>query len=354
MPEKIYIKILPQISKVKIKNFSRRLAERLSKRILTYLQKREKKIILKINITNRSGLGVGNNEIKDFPIDIFKKLLKEVKKYGFSTAAFIGEAILHPQFTDFVSLTCQENYQLSLMIEDPFLYWRYWEVIKENRENCSSINLVLAGANAKVHEKILKQKKGSFEKIIEAINFFIEKRIPVNLIVYLNKKSQKQFKDIALLAYSQKIRNLRYTFSLKASGEEKYTLSDKEREICLKKIKEFIQTKDFSQPRIFVSPHLLIDNYKDICFCKNLSPFRQLYVDYDGGIIFCGGLSQYKRKPNLFKNEVSDCLNENISIISEFHKQRLEDLRKERHFNGLTTCDYCNKNIDGIIKKLKK
>ncbi len=352
MSEKTYIKIVPQVSKEKIKRTYRRLARELSKKIFVYFQKKEKRPFLEIDITNRYKLNLGREEIKDFPVEMFGRLIKETKKIGFSTLNFKGEPILHPNFAEFIRLTSQEGYQFSLTIRNPFYYQDYWNAIKESKQFCNYFNLILAGINAKTHERVLKEKKGSFEKTTEAIKFFTKNGIAVNVTVYLNKKNWNQFRKIALLCHSLGVRNLRYTTFLKDSEEKKNLLSKRERNFCFRKIKEFAKNKKFIRPRIFIDSLSLIDNQENVCFCRNLKPFKQLFIDYNGGIIFCGRLVQLDGKPNIFEKGISGCLQINISIINEINKERLKDIEEEKRFEGVATCQYCYEVAKKVIPKL--
>lgn len=300
--------------------------------------------------------------IKDISISVFETLLMEGRKANFKIISFSGgEPILHPRFKELVGLVAKYDYLFNF-VTNAWLHKEYWPIVNQNRKNLELIFISLDGATAEVHDAV-RNKPGSFERVIEAIKFFGKNNIPMVVTSVFTQKNYHQVEEIMNLCVKLGVRRIKLAGVLAPQNSPPFSLTDREKFELVQKIENLsekfrdiifvevtlgtFQMGNFANfmPELKRSPH----------FCKGLSG-NTLYVDHDGGIIPCCDIyRECKKKPLIQEKGFEECYRINLDVINEIKKRRLHDLLNNPS-ETYTTCDYCNKYTEiyfNIIAKQK-
>jgi len=289
--------------------------------------------------------------IKDLPISIFKIALKEGKKMNFNTILLVGgEPILHPQFKEIITLIRKYNYKF-LIISNGWLYKEYWEGLEYNRENLIDINLSLDGATAEVHDNI-RNKKGSFERVIEAINFYKRRKIDIGIKTLISKRNRHQIEEILKLCLKLKVKRITFISEIPSRNSD---FPPKERAKALKEILVF-QRRFRGVLRIQPAASLFqnIECKTGVQFCSPLDG-QKIYIDWDGGMLFCPDIFfRCENKPLIQEVGFEKAYKITLDTINEIKKRRLYDLLNNSIEANTTLCDYCDKHIESCLDLAKE
>ncbi|MDD5146035.1 MAG: radical SAM protein [Candidatus Pacebacteria bacterium] len=310
---------------------------RYSRRVLTPL--------ISFIITNRCNFNCPHcsrslsNFDKDLSVSTFEMVLREGKKMNFSTVSLTGgEAILHPRFKEFLKLLKKYDYRFNF-VSNGWLYEDYWNDVKDYKDNLAAIFLSLDGATAEIHDAV-RNRIGSFDRVIEAIKFYRDKKIPVGINFCITGDNYHQIEKVADLCLELGVWSIKYLTIIPSSKSD---LSVNERlgaAIMVSRIQNKLGEK------VFISRSTQCFNgaesSKVVDFC-NILNCQQPSIDYDGGVIFCCDIFRGCKNKPLIKNVgFKRSIEINLDVILEIKKKRLSDLFKNSK-EALNTCDYCNK-----------
>jgi len=289
----------------------------------------------------------------DMPIELFEEILKGAKKLGYKKINFTGgEAILHPQFKKLVELACRYGYYYTI-VSNGWLYHKYWPIISENKR-LLSIAFSVDGATAEVHDRVRNQP-GSFEQVIEAIKFYKERGQEVVMATCLTPQNQHQISEIISLAQNLKVDVINLFAPVSISDKpNNYNLSEQNRKDILKKIKSHVPAFWQRNIRCQIGMVIQMSAPSRANFCDNVTR-HNFSIDPTGGMHFCCDIPKMpSNRPNILKDGLEKSFLLTLDIVNEIKKQRLTDLyRNENHSADFYTCEYCNKNIESIIKKVR-
>lgn len=298
--------------------------------------------------------------IKDLSVSVFETALKEGKKLGFRYVSFSGgEPILHPQFEKLISLACQYSYTFNFATNG-WLYEEYWNIIKQYRQYLDIIFLSLDGVTAEIHDAV-RNKPGSFERLIETVNFYRNHNLPMIITFCVTKKNFHQIEKLPEFCLKLGIGTIKWAAAVPICDEsglaiKEYTLNDKERAETFKKIwdlREKLKSKyNFIVTRSFypVSDVLSRENKnkKNFELWCPLLDCSNLFIDHDGGMFFCCDMnSECKNKPLIQNIGFKKSFEITLNSANEMKKKTIENL-----FNGQEIsrfCDFCNNNIKDCL-----
>jgi MoaA/NifB/PqqE/SkfB family radical SAM enzyme len=318
---------------------------------------------LAINITTRCNfncphclrepIDAGKTIIKDMTVKLFEKILRGVKRINYGEITLTGgEPILHPQFKKLIELVSRYGYYYTL-VSNGWFYQEYWPVISQNNK-LISISFSVDGATAEVHDRV-RNKPGSFERVIKAIKFFKKKNIrQIGIQTCLTRQNKHQIPEIINLAKSLRVNKIKFLTPNGVLGEQDYFLNAQDREEVLHKLRQSMpilhQAKILGQ----IGSVLKLGTPQRINFCRVLA--RQHFaIDPEGGMVFCCDIYKLPaERPNILKDGLKKSFILTLHMVNEIKKQRLKDLwSKKRHSFDFYNCEYCNKHIEAVIKKLE-
>lgn len=308
----------------------------------------------------RSEVDKNKSLVKDLPVPVFKTVLKEGKKINFQFVSLTGgEPILHPYFRKVISLINQYNYKL-FITSNGWLYKEYWEVIKQNPRN-KTIFLSVDGTTAEVHDTI-RDKQGSFERLIEAIEFYRGRRVPMIITFCVTKQNYHQIEKLPEFCLKHGIKFIKWitVFPVikNSSGIDSINnvLTDSERREALQKIfnlqEKFKGRCAFLITSSFFSVSRILNNGLDknrIDFCPALNG-SAFYIDHDGGMLFCCDLRRECRNKPLVQNfGFEKSLKITLDVANEIKKKFLDNLLNSSQ-KITRICEFCNDNVESCLE----
>lgn len=299
--------------------------------------------------------------VKDLSLSVLETILKEGKKMNFRYISITGgEPVLHPRFKDIISLIGNYGYKFYLG-SNGWFYKEYWESIEQNRRNFKFMFLSLDGVTPEIHDAV-RGRSGSFGKIMEAVKFYGERKVPTIATFCVTPGNYHQIERFPDFCLKNGIKLIKWVTVIPrgcepgkpVSDSSGYILTDVQRREALGKIlrlrEEFrgqclftITTSFFSISGITESDAYYINRGLDFCSALNGYNF---FIDHDGAVLFCCDLNrEIKNKPLIQDLGFEEALKVAVDTANEIKKRYLDDLlNNPRKINRI--CDFCNDNID--------
>lgn len=285
-----------------------------------------------------------SKEPKDIPLDIFKKVLGGLKKYGISHITLTGgEPFLHEKFKDILTAIADEGFTFHV-VSNGFLFEENIHLIKKFKKNLTRMCFSVDGATSEIHDII--RGEGSFERVMKSIDLCNQLGIQVTIQFTVNKKNFDEFKKIVSLALEKKVNKL-YIHNLipplKESNKilEDLILNPEQRNYLVRTVTIL---RRFDR-RIEGTPSLY--NASKINFCYALN-FGSISVDFDGNLIICCNIHHHipglDVQPAHVISLKTHSLIEGLEILAEKIKQiqisKIKDVPTGK-YNSWSECAYC-------------
>ena len=272
-----------------------------------------------------------------FLLDLFKKDLKAVNFMG-------GEIFLHSKFREIIDETIKRKLKFSF-VSNGYDYKKYKFLLgKEYEEYFVNITFSLDGLE-KSHDFI--RKKGSFKKVIEAIDFFTKvKKTLVTANVTMHKYNYEEFEEIIELLIKYDLDKIGIG-SVISNGVNNHLILNLEQR---KKI--YYKTKKLDKKyKIRIKPTTSLYNDSVIRLCDRFFKYKKLYFDHDGNLIFCCNLKLpdsniLKVDYNTTKKEIYNTVANYIGKTRTFWLSKLIYKRVESY--ELNSCEFCSRNFKDI------
>lgn len=292
--------------------------------------------------------------IKDMPVSLFEEILIKGKKMNFTHISFTGgECILHPEFKKIIELVGKYNYKF-MIINNGWFYEEYFSIFEKFLKNLDGIGFSLDGATAEVHDKV-RNKPGSFNRVIEAIKFYRERNIKVLVNACFNKINYHQIQEIIKICLKLGVASLKCGAVMPMDNSYQFGLSKKEKQELLETISNLPKATK-NTIKVFPTAYMYqnTDGFnRNFNFCSVLDA-NSIFIDYDGGFpVCCDIYNDCINKPTIRDYGFEKALGMSLESIVELKKKRIKDLLNgslEMSYN----CDYCNKYLNDCFKLVNK
>lgn len=283
----------------------------------------------------------------DVPVSVFEEALREGRKINYGHVSLTGgEPILHQDFRTLIRLAVEYGYGYNI-VSNAFLYSKYWEIIRDYKNGCTQIAFSLDGATAEAHDRV-RAKPGSYEKVIAAIKFFVEQKVPVWVHMCITRHNRHQIEELAALCASLKVSVVKYMGVDLVLGRQAYSLTGEERSGSLARV-EKLRDAYRGQMAILAADSLLLSHPKNIHFSRALD-LTTLYIDHEGGMLFsCDIYKPCPDRPSILRDGFWGAVELTIDVVAELKKQRMRDLAANASFEGFDTHDYYSHCIEAAI-----
>ena len=286
--------------------------------------------------------------IKDLPVSALEEALKEGAKLNFNFVSFTGgEPILHPQFEELISLTQKYGYKFNLATNG-WLHQEYWDILKRNRAMPKIIFLSLDGVTAEVHDAV-RNRPGSFEKLMETIKFYKSRNLPLMTTFCVTRKNRHQIEMLPDFCLGLGINLIKWAMVIPVYDESgvisaEHSLTDEERNEVFQKILNTQEKYKFDCA--FTITHGCYPFPKFSC---PILDNNVLYIDHDGGMLFCCDLNrECEDKPLIQQLGFEKSFKITLNAANEMKKKFLSDLLNSPRKTS-RICDFCNKHIKGCL-----
>ena len=297
--------------------------------------------------------------IKDLPLSIFETVLKEGRKLNFQGISLTGgEPILHPEFKKMLAIARRENYHFSI-ISNAWLYKEYFPFISEYRSNLRWMVLSLDGVTAEVHDAV-RNKPGSFKKVVEAMKFYKEKNAPVCVNSCITQKNLHQLEELPAFCLEHGVKGIRISAIISPYGEKSANfpadiLTENERSKALEKISE-LQKKYWDRCSIRANPSFISIPKNQTVGSKTQSVLcpaiinRAIHLDHDGGMLFCCNIyKECEKKPLVGEIGFEKSYQITKKVAEAIREKFLLIYRSGNFRENYRICDFCNENVGACL-----
>lgn len=282
---------------------------------------------------------------KDIPLDIFEKVLGELKRYGVNHVALTGgEPFLHEKFEDILTIIAGEGFTFQI-VSNGFLFEDNLHLIKKFKKNLIRMCFSVDGATSETHDFI--RGKGSFERVVKAIDLCNQFGIQVTIQFTVNKKNFDEFEKIIFFALEKKVNHL-YIHDLlpplKNSNKilEDLIINSKQRAYLARQVRAL---QKCTNRRIEGTASLYNASKISLCYPFN---FNSVSIDFDGNLIVCCNIHLnipgLDVQPAHVMSLRTHSLTEGLEVLAEKIKQiqisKIKDVPTGK-YNSWSECTYC-------------
>lgn len=282
---------------------------------------------------------------RDLPLSVFEKSIKEGMKLGFNHVSLTGgEPLLYPQFAKLVKIIRKHNYTFGFA-SNGWLYKEYWEALEHNNNGLKYVTLSLDGSTAEVHDSV-REKRGSFEKVMEATDFYQKNKIDVGVNFLLSPQNRHQVVDTARLCAKMGVKGIVYTGEIPLNNskltEDQKAEARADIDCARKELGKSMNIRTGSTLVAFKS-------LSHIGSCPSYKGQRMV-IDFDGGMFFCCNLyQQCDNKPLISKIGFEKAFQINMKVIEEFYRQYFSGLLDNMQSDD-RNCNFCNQHIGNMLQ----
>lgn len=267
---------------------------------------------------------------KELPFSIFKKIIKQAKKYNKPHFAFTGgEPTIHKDFFKILNYISDEGFSFHFVTNGFNFRNICHKVISFWGRGLKIVCFSLDGATESTHDRI--RVKGSYRKVLEGIAICKAKKIPVSVQMVVNKLNRHEIRDMAHLGSKMGFDKLYFCHLQPTFGSSTFNISLPPDE-WLKIEEEVEELKPIFTTQITISAGFFDET--PLAHCQFLQGCA-LNIDYDGNLTFCCQLSNMFDSSlkkdiicNLKKTPLLEGHKMLIDRISEINKKRIDAIEK--------------------------
>lgn len=254
---------------------------------------------------------------EDMSLEVFLAAVNYAKANQSNYLAFTGgEAILHPQFYEYVKIL-SENHLKFTLVSNGWAFPDFYARMKDFLHTIKVIYFSLDGAREETHD--LNRGRNSYRKVLKAVSLCKARKIPFGLQMVVSKRNIKELEEMTLLAgkLGAKTLNIGPLFPTPDTAEKGINLYPEDLNFILNEIGRL--KKVFSMP---IEPGVGFF-YKDpLVLCHPLS-MKTLFINAAGEASFCCVLTDFRSgsKNDLFGNVMEQG-------FPEIHKKMIEQIAK--------------------------
>ncbi len=262
-------------------------------------------------------------------INIFKKIIKELSELGFNLIGIIGagEPTLHPYFDELMRICVRYGIKVDILTNGWFFKEKLVPILEDEylSKAILRIGFSLDAPREKLHDNI--RRKGSFEKIMEAISYAALLEIPVYLKVAIRKSNMHLIDEIIKFGISIGVEQVRFISTMPTERLIKSNDIPSPKTIKYKIMPKLNMLQDISDGYVFWEGWQF-DQTSPIFPCNGFSKFD---IDWNGYSVFCSMLSKTGTDPFNNEREVSlencsfvDAISYHFNMLSKIVEWRLK------------------------------
>lgn len=286
--------------------------------------------------------------VHDLDIDVFNKLLREIKVFGQSWVGLTGgEPTLHPQFEYIIAALSNARISFNLVSNG----WNFKEImpvfLRDRGTIPKAITFSLDGAKEETHDK-MRARQGSFRRVMEAVTLCRARMIPFTLQMSVCSLNEAEMEEMCFLAVKLGAASMYFNYIFPTPGliSRKLMKPPRDCESFLKKVHNLASA--FRIP-VFTN-HQLGTRTTEKNFLYDCCYFAGNYVNVDcrSNVTFCCNLSTYSgAKDNktdiigsLKKESFVELYKKLLRVTYVFQVKRIEDVYNGR-IPGSFGCLHC-------------
>lgn len=273
-------------------------------------------------------------------IDLAKKILTQAREIGYDTILITGgEPICYPYLSEFIDFVVKNDFKFTL-VSNGFAYEGYIKYLDMYPDNFIDITLSMDSYLPELHDKV-RDKSGSFARVVEAVNYFSKRKIGVGLSICLNKLNKDGIVEFVDLAERINANRINFLGMIPTPTNKDIVLNDNERDSCFKLVDKLGKERDNINILWFSS----LNNEPRFDFCDGVEN-PVFAVLPSGDLKFCCDLIENQGNlGSLKESNLMDLTKKGEEITKYLINKRIEHYIKGEYFEGFNTCIFCNKYL---------
>jgi len=278
--------------------------------------------------------GVPNDKV-DIPLNLVNKALREGRELGFGHAALTGgEPAMHPRFDQLVALVHSLGYTWSV-VSNGQLPERYAAALRQYGVTCTFTTVSLDGLEAE-HDNV--RGRGSFERALQALDFFKGLGAPISISFMLNSLNYDQLPEILELAVLKEVERLTIASVIPNASNRDLLVSTAQKETAHTFLREAQET--FPIRLTFCTSLYTVEDSEKFC---GLLDYPQPAINVYGEYIFCcDTVGRGARLGNLRRESFSELYLQQIKQGARLKELRRKMIARGQVFEGFNSCHFCN------------
>lgn len=276
----------------------------------------------------------------NFLLDLFEGEIDVVQFMG-------GEISLHSKFKEIIDQTVKRNLKFTF-VSNGYDYKKYRFLLdKKYDDNFVSITLSLDGLE-KSHDFV--RRKGSFKKVMDAIDFFTEsKTFQVAVNIVMHKYNYGEFDELINLLSNYDLDKITVGSVISNGINDELMIEIEKRKKIYHKCLKLNKTQ-----KIKIIPLVSLYNDSTIKLCDRFFKYKKLFFDHDGNLIFCCNLKLpdsniFKVDYDTTKEYIYNLMREHISKTRTIWLSKL--IYKKEDSCELNSCEFCSIYFKNIKNK---
>lgn len=276
-----------------------------------------------------------SQEDVDIPLTLLENALRAGRKLGFVHVALTGgEPGLHPRFAGLVALVNSLGFTWSI-VSNGWLPERYGASLRQCGETCTFTGVSLDGL-AVEHDRV--RGRGSFERALQAIEFFKGLGAPVTISFTLNPLNYAQLPDILELALSLEVKRITVVGVIPTAANRALLISPEQKQAAHAFLCEARET--FPIPlTTTTSLYTVADPEKFYSLLDYPDPTLNAYGQY---LFCCDTIGRGAPLGDLRVDSFGDLYLRQLETGARLKEIRREMIEKGQVFEGFDSCHFCN------------
>lgn len=274
-------------------------------------------------------------------LSLFKNIISQAKNCGFELIHLTGgEPILHPNFNQLIDQIIE--HKLNFGLSSNGYYYKKYDFLTQSN-NFKYITFSLDSHRSEIHDKL--RIKGSFKRIVNAIDLFVQEGIDVKVSICLNKYNYKEIEEYVYFINKLNVKDIRFLSVIPTGNNQEFLLTDIQKKQCCDTINS-LRNKVAINLRIMSSLHTA----EGVKFCSALD-LSGMAVDSEGNLRFCCDCNTKGSILGSLKNKkLPFLMKKGCRIVDYLTEKRKEYLYTNTLFDGFNSCIFCNTILKKKIK----
>lgn len=299
---------------------------------------------LTINVTNRCNFKCGHcfregATAEDLDLALVESAIPDLQRIGIQQVNFTGgEPILHKRFGELVARFTRRGFRFGL-VTNGWLADRYLDLLAAHKPYVAYVAVSLDSHRREEHDRL--RRKGSFERVLKALDAFVEAGYQVNVSHIVSTRTARDLMAFAAFIKSRTVQvNLGRVVATR--GNAAWQLEDE----GLPQLRLAVGlARQQLGPRLHLSASLGLAT--NLGFCQNFSGMNSVTLRYDGDVLFCCDSIRSNRGAvlgNLKTERFPDILTRFTEKLRPILDQRMAALIQGRRY-ACNDCDFCNATL---------
>ena len=277
-------------------------------------------------------------------VGLLEQVLPQAIPLGYPHVGMTGgEPCLHPEFRKIVEVIAKSGATFNF-VSNGSLLEEYKFLVEQYGDQLTVANFSFDGATREINDQI--RQKGSFDKVMNSIKYFVDKGVCTVVNVTIVKINQHQLEDMVKLAVDIGLKGIVFSSAIRNSANKDIVLNDEEKKRCFRSlIKLNAKYKIAAYPGNALMTGSGVDN------CVGIFLLSSLMINPRGELVFCCNTSREGAAlGSLKENSFAELYTKALAMVEYLRQIRIDKINAGVKEEGFNNCEFCNKYLSEYIE----